>query len=231
MILDISKSDKIKYFKKTIKKGIVYKITNLLNNDFYIGSTINLYKRYYTHLQDMKTKKRTCVKLNRSVNKYGIDNFKFEIIAKCPIEYVIKLEQWFIDNLKPQYNIAKIAGSNFGIKRTEEFKASMSKLQKEKWKDEEYKVNSLEKLSNNWKKGEDHPYYGKKHSEEIKQKISQAVLNSPKSRNVKVINIETGEVYNTIKDCFQKNNINYKVLYPKLVGIRENDTLFKKFKN
>ena len=74
MVLDISKSDKIKYFKKTVKKGIVYKITNLLNNDFYIGSTINLYKRYYTHLQDMKTQRRTCIKLNRSVNKYGIDN-------------------------------------------------------------------------------------------------------------------------------------------------------------
>lgn len=50
--------------------------------------------------------------LQRSVNKYGFENFRFEILAICPKEYCVKLEQWFLDTLKPTYNIRKIAGCN-----------------------------------------------------------------------------------------------------------------------
>ena len=63
--------------------------------------------------------------------KYGLDCFKFEILAHCPREYLIKLEQWFLDNLKPSLNIDKRAGSRLGSKLSEETKALLSKLKKE----------------------------------------------------------------------------------------------------
>ena len=156
MILSISDIDKKTYLCKNCKHGIVYKITNTLNEDFYIGSSTNLYKRYYTHMNHMRKGIKSCVILNRAAKKYDEKNFSFEILAKCPIEYVIKLEQWFITNLKPHYNVAKIAGSNFGIKRTEEVKLKKSISQKENWKDDDYRSKHLENLSKNWKSGASH---------------------------------------------------------------------------
>lgn len=169
MILAINYIDKQKFFRKKSKDGVIYKITNLINGDFYIGSSTNLYKRYYTHLNHMRTSRKTCVKLNRAVQKHGEENFKFEIIARCPVEYVLKLEQWFLINLNPKYNIAKIAGSNLGVKRSEEVRAKRSLIQKENWKNDDYKKHHLEKLSSNWKKGSAH--HGAKINDDVVRQI------------------------------------------------------------
>lgn len=157
MILNINDIDKSIYLKKKSKKfGIIYKIENKLNSDYYIGSSNNIYKRYYTHIRDIRKNNNTCVKLVRAAQKYGEDNFEFSILAKCPIEYTIKLEQWFLDNLSPKYNIAKIAGSNHGIKRSEKFKKIKSKSQKNNWLNFDYRNHHLDKLSLNWKSGSNH---------------------------------------------------------------------------
>jgi group I intron endonuclease len=156
MILAISSESKQKYFSEKQKGGVVYKITNNIDGKFYIGSTNNLIKRYYTHIHDIRSGKNTCVKLIRAVNKYGEDNFKFEIICECTTDEVLKTEQEYINSLKPHYNVAKIAGSNLGIKRTEEVKYKKSVSQKEKWKDEAYRNKHLDNLSKNWRAGANH---------------------------------------------------------------------------
>lgn len=156
MILAISNENKKKYFSEKQKGGVIYKITNLVDGKFYIGSTNNLIKRYYTHVNHIRTGKNSCVKLIRAVNKHGEENFKFEIICECPTNEILKTEQEFIDSLKPHYNVAKIAGSNLGIKRTEEVKLKKSTSQKENWKDEAYRTKHLENLSKNWKTGSSH---------------------------------------------------------------------------
>jgi group I intron endonuclease len=153
MLLNINKKQHKKYFLKKEKSGVLYKITNLINNQCYIGSSCNLVKRYYTHLNHIRTNKQSCTKLVRAVNKYKEDNFKFEIIAECPKEYVLKLEQWFIDNVNPEYNICKIAGNTLGTKRTQETKIKKSTCQKEKWKNTDYRAKHLENLSKNWRSG------------------------------------------------------------------------------
>jgi predicted GIY-YIG superfamily endonuclease len=74
MILAISDEFKQKYFSEKKKGGVVYKITNNIDGKFYIGSTNNLIKRYYTHIHDIRSNKNTCVKLIRAVNKHGEEN-------------------------------------------------------------------------------------------------------------------------------------------------------------
>ena len=96
----------------------IYKITNTVNNKIYIGSALNFKQRFYVHKSSLKRNKHHSKYLQRSYNKYGIENFKFEVIAICPPEYLIKLEQWFLDNLKPEYNICKTAGSQLGVKHS-----------------------------------------------------------------------------------------------------------------
>jgi group I intron endonuclease len=50
----------------------------------------------------------------KALLKYGYSNFNLEILEYSNKEFLIKKEQFFLDNLKPSYNICKIAGSSFG---------------------------------------------------------------------------------------------------------------------
>lgn len=109
--------------KNKYKAGI-YKITNIVNNKFYIGSSTNIYKRFHGHKSKLINNVHSNPKLQSSFNKHGINNFKFEIIAICPKEYCIKLEQWFIDTQKPIYNISPTAKNTTGCKNKRRSKIS-----------------------------------------------------------------------------------------------------------
>lgn len=54
----------------------IYKITNTLNGKVYVGKTHDLNKRILQHFSDLKKGKHHSHKLQRAVDKYGIDNFK-----------------------------------------------------------------------------------------------------------------------------------------------------------
>lgn len=84
----------------------IYKITNLLNNKIYIGSTSKSFNiRWGNHKSKLKDNKHYNKHLQYAYNKYGSDNFKYEILEVCLKEDLIKREQYYIDTLKPQYNI------------------------------------------------------------------------------------------------------------------------------
>lgn len=96
----------------------VYKIVNVQTGDFYIGSSINLSLREKNHFNKLKHNKHVNTYLQNVYAKYGKENLKFEILATCPKEYLLKLEQCFINNLNPKYNFLKIAGSSLGYKHS-----------------------------------------------------------------------------------------------------------------
>lgn len=83
----------------------VYQIINKINNKSYIGVTKNFYNRFAQHKSSLLKNKHHSILLQRAVNKYGINNFELIILCRCPIEYLNKLEQWFLKNIKPEYNI------------------------------------------------------------------------------------------------------------------------------
>lgn len=98
----------------------IYCIHNKINNYVYIGSAVNIRIRFNSHKSELEKNKHHSQYLQNSFNKHGGDNFNLYVLAKCPPEYLIKLEQWFLDNVKPEYNIAKTAGSTLGIKQSQE---------------------------------------------------------------------------------------------------------------
>ena len=105
-------------------KAGIYRFTNKLDNKTYIGSAINLGKRlrsYYNYTVISYKKSR----INRALLKYGYSNFKLEILEYCKAEDTIKREQHYLDLLKPEYNILKVAGSMLGFKHAEESLAKM----------------------------------------------------------------------------------------------------------
>lgn len=102
-----------------IKYGIscIYEIRNIINNNVYIGRTCCFHRRQLEHLSLLISNSHYNKYLQNSFNKHGIKNFKFEIISTCPEEYLIKLEQWFINNLNPNYNSKLEAGTNIWFNR------------------------------------------------------------------------------------------------------------------
>ena len=91
----------------------IYKIENLVNGKLYIGQSRNLRKRKLRHFNELKMNKHVNNHLQRSFNKYGEKNFKFEVILHCNIEDLNYYENFFINLFKTQstgYNIC-YAGS------------------------------------------------------------------------------------------------------------------------
>jgi group I intron endonuclease len=104
-------------------KSAIYSIKNTLTDKFYIGSAINFDSRKNQHLSQLRNNTHGNFKLQKSFNKYGESSFLFNILEHViDVNLLIKREQYYIDTLLPFFNIAKIAGSSLGIKRTNEFK-------------------------------------------------------------------------------------------------------------
>lgn len=102
------------------KKSGIYKITNVINNHSYIGSAKFILERWSVHKHQLRLNKHHSKYLQRAVNKYGIDSFKFEVLEECEIEKLLEREQFYIYLIKPEYNVQPLAHSRLGAKWTEE---------------------------------------------------------------------------------------------------------------
>jgi len=122
-----------------MKSGI-YKITNIITNKFYIGSSSNIMKRKYNHFSSLKHNRHCNKYLQSSYNKYGKDNF---ILEECDKNNLINREQYYIDTVKPEYNLCKIADRPTGLKHTEKHKRYMSAHMKNIRKTDKFKNSNL----------------------------------------------------------------------------------------
>lgn len=91
--------------KKEIKSGI-YMIKNIINNKIYVGQSVDLDRRKSMHFSSLKNNHHHNKYLQNSYNKYGKENFIFEIIEYCPISELDKKEEYWVDKLESR-NIAK----------------------------------------------------------------------------------------------------------------------------
>ena len=91
----------------------VYKITNAITGDFYIGSSKNVKNRWMSHKRTSVWKRYPNNIMYLDMQKYGIDKFEFEIIAEVEIEQLKEKEQQFIETLKPTYNSNRANGWDF----------------------------------------------------------------------------------------------------------------------
>ena len=97
-----------------MKKSGVYKITNKVTGDFYIGSTNNFSRRFIQHRFNGSEKGARKHKMYNDMRKYGIDSFEFEILEETN-EYRVR-EKYYIDTLNPTYNIETETSNNMDLK-------------------------------------------------------------------------------------------------------------------
>lgn len=75
----------------------IYKYQNKINNHIYIGQSDNIEKRYQQHLYDSKYRPEKSTGIDMAINKYGINNFTFEIIEECSKNELEEKEIYWID--------------------------------------------------------------------------------------------------------------------------------------
>lgn len=79
-------------------KNVIYKIRNVINDKFYVGSTVDSRKRFWEHRKSLRMGKHTAVALQRAWDKYGEDCFKFEVVEQLNSkEELYPAEQKWLD--------------------------------------------------------------------------------------------------------------------------------------
>ena len=96
----------------------------------YIGSAVNIEKRWKVHLSSLRSGNHPNQKLQNFVNKYSLEGIKFTIILTCSKSSLLEWEQFYIDSLNPYFNICLAAGSRFGTRHSNETRIKMSNTAK-----------------------------------------------------------------------------------------------------
>lgn len=147
----------------------VYKILNIITNKFYIGSSKNICDRLFGHFQELRKNTHYNKYLQNAYNKYGEGNFVLSIVEIC--NNTLEREQYYIDTLKPEYNLAKIAAGGIS-EHTYESKLKISASLKIYYENVDKEIlNAKNRHLSLIRKGT-------KLSEEHKQKIKEGVNSS-----------------------------------------------------
>ncbi len=108
--------------------GCIYKIVNLINKKFYVGSTINEKARKNTHFCKLRKGYHDNQHLQNSFNKHGEKAFLFEVIeANVEGDKLEERELYYLQLLKPQYNLSTSSvRPMLGRKLSEDHRIKMS---------------------------------------------------------------------------------------------------------
>ena len=174
----------------------VYLITNRINGKRYVGITCRGYQeRFKEHIHEAINGSTTI--LHNAIRKYGIDNFDLMLLENnIPDEDIGYKEQDYIQLYNTfyssgiGYNMTEGGGGMSGYRHTEASKHQIgNSLKGHKFPESrnvkiqqamtgrEYKPEWREALSQSRLgrfKGSENPFYGKHHSDETKQRVSQA---------------------------------------------------------
>ena len=178
---------------KRLKIHGIYRIKNITTDQCYYGSSIDIDLRFRVHKSQLRSNKHHNIHLQNAWNKYGEENFEFIIIEECESnkEILLEREQFYIDSLRPYYNLLPTAGSRLGSKASEETKAKQSKsmMGKNVGKTHTLEMRESMKITHKHteqsKKKLSDAHTGKILKEETKKKMSEAHLGYvPKAESI-----------------------------------------------
>ena len=130
----------------------IYKISNIINNKVYIGQSMDIQRRFSEHMRALNNNCHYNKHLQASYNKYGTEAFLYEVLCVCEMIELDDMEVFFIDyydSMNPEHGYNKESGGSLNKRISEETR-------------EKYRINN---------RGARNPFYGKKHTEEHKEKI------------------------------------------------------------
>lgn len=110
----------------------IYRITNLINGKIYFGQSTNVEKRLNDHRCNCNHNQH----LTNSINKYGVDNFSFELEIATSIPYLNRLEKLFIrkyDTTNREKGYNKDSGGGASYVHSDETKKKISEAKRGKY--------------------------------------------------------------------------------------------------
>lgn len=148
----------------------VYQIVNKVNGKRYVGSSVDVDKRWQAHRRELRKGSHHAQHLQHSWNKYGEGAFNIEVITECDPEMLIQEEQKELDT-GFDYNSSPTAGNTLGMKFSDEARARVRQNRLDRYAaDPEGYAALMSSLSK-----------GKPKSEEWKRKASESKAGVPKS--------------------------------------------------
>jgi group I intron endonuclease len=147
----------------------IYKIINVINNKFYVGSAVDLKRRKARHFSELRNGKHNNRHLQAAWLKYGDQAFIFVVVEEVPLEadLLAAENRWLnehvgkeycynigVDAVAPMLGMSGEDSPTWGRKRTPE-----------------------ELAAQNWK--------GKKHTATSRERIRQHLLGKPKPADVR----------------------------------------------
>lgn len=132
-------------------KAGVYSITCKTTGKYYIGGAVNLYDRIRLHISDLLSNTHHNSYLQNAVNKYGIENFKFEVIDFYYKDLVFGAELWWINildacNKERGYNINAYTKTRQGAVLSQKTKDKISKSLRGRKRSEDIKKKATKAL-------------------------------------------------------------------------------------
>jgi len=212
--------------------GIVYKVTNAINGKVYIGQTI---QSFSSRIKDHRNCQDRLghLALYRAFRKYGFENFVFEVICHAQNKEALDaMEKMYIQRFRamnPRFGYNMTYGGEGG-KHPPEIRIKISSSLKGRIHSEQSRRKLSQALKGKYT-GEQSSWWGRKHTEEEKKKIGSAQVGelnhnfgkkaSAETRakmsesrsgekhwnHKKVKCVETGVVYISSIDAFNKTGI------------------------
>lgn len=148
-------------------------------------------KRFIKYFSLSYLKNKESLIISRALIKYGYANFSVSILEYCDKSNLTEREQYYLDKLKPKYNILKIAGSSLGYIHSQDSKEKRSKALKGVYvgiKSPLFGKNHTIETKNNMslqRKGENNYFYGKTHSDHTKEIMREKALDRKHSVETK----------------------------------------------
>lgn len=180
----------------------IYKIINVINNKFYVGSAVSFSRRKTRHFSELRTNKHSNSKLQNAWNKYGEQAFVFAIVEEVQDKALLLgvENRWLKEHVGKDYcyNIGVDATAptlgwsgelspTWGMQHTEDAKARIGAASKARVQSEEEKVKRRQTMKGHrvatstrakisaTLSGEGNFWYGKKRPDHG-AKVSRAVV-------------------------------------------------------
>ena len=183
----------------------IYCIENIINNKKYIGKSVDINSRFDYHKSMLRKNKHDNDHLQKSWNKYGENNFLFNIIEECSKEQLVEKEIFYIkffDTQNKGYNMTKGGDGTLGRILSDETKIKISNSNKGKIISDKTKKRMSE---NHYDcSGKNNPWYGKKLPESIKKKMSENHYDCIGENNPKAV-FKEKEILDILELFYTKN--------------------------
>lgn len=199
----------------------IYKIENTITHKVYIGQSCDIYTRWQHHIGRLKIGKHYNSHLQKSWDKYGSENFSFEILERCNKEQIDNRERFYIKkynstNYEYGYNLE--SGGSLYKTHSEETKRKISEGNKGKTCSDESKkrMSEIQKVAQR----------GKKLSDVTKRKIGEAL----KGR------VYSDETIEKFRELHKRENLSYETrkkiseaAYKKVIQLTKDGNIVAEF--